>query len=68
MTLKEIMEKSKQNNRGYIKRKSSLEKNDYFCLDSHLSAIDNNGYLKVFTNEELMATDWEILDWETLNA
>ena len=31
-------------------------------------AIDNNGYLKVFTNEELMATDWEILDWETLNA
>lgn len=68
MTLKEIMEKSKQDNRDYIKRKSSLEKNDYFCLDSHLSAIDNNGYLKVFTNEELMATDWEILDWETLNA
>lgn len=26
MTLKEIMEKSKQDNRGYIKRKSSLEK------------------------------------------
>lgn len=48
MTLKEIMEKSKQDNRGYIKRKSSLEKNDYFCLDSHLSAIDNNGYKSIY--------------------
>ena len=42
MTLKEIMEKSKQDNRGYIKRKSSLEKNDYFSCISAVFSDDYN--------------------------
>lgn len=66
MTLKEIIVKQQQNNIGYVKRVSA-DKYDYIVFDNHMSALDNNGFLKIFTDEELNADDWEIKIWESLD-
>ena len=67
MTLKEILEKTKNDNSGYVQRKSA-EKYDYIVIDEHNSVLDNNGFLKPLTEEEIKATDWEIKRWDNLNV
>ena len=38
------------------------------CIDEHNSILDNNGFLKPLTEEEIKATDWEIKSWDNLNV
>lgn len=60
MTFKEVIEKQKEATYGRIKRISNPNEEDYIVFDKHLTALNKNGTLKTFTEEELAATDWEI--------
>lgn len=59
MTFKEIVERQRTSRYGRIKRESD-ESENYITFDEHLTALNKDGTLKTFTNEELDADDWEI--------
>ena len=59
MTLKEVQERLKELSYGRVKRKS-IDNNDYIMYDKNGSALNLDGCLHCFTEEELNADDWEI--------
>lgn len=60
MTFNEIIERQKTVRYGRIKRISNPNEEDYIIIDKHLTALNKDGTLKTFTEEELLANDWEI--------
>ena len=59
MTLKEVKERLKELLYGK-KKKKSIDNNDYIMYDKNGSALNSDGCLHCFTEEELNADDWEI--------
>jgi len=59
LTIKEVQERLKGLSYGRAKRKS-IDNNDYIVYDKNGSALNPDGYLHCFTEEELNADDWEI--------
>jgi hypothetical protein len=56
MTLKEVQERLKGLSYGRVKRKS-IDNNNYIVYDKNGSALNPDGYLHCFTEEELNADD-----------
>ena len=59
MTLKEVQERLKGLSYGRVKRKS-IDNEEYVVCDKNGSALNTDGCLHCFTEEELKAEDWEI--------
>lgn len=59
MTLKEVQERLKGLSYGRVKRKS-IDNGEYIVYDKFGTALNKDGFLHCFTDEELQADDWEI--------